>query len=59
MVLFDPIPPGNTGGSNIISYELQMDDGKGGDFISLKGFTTDNLETSFLIDKGITKGVFY
>ena len=36
-----------------------MDDGEGGDFVSLKGFNTDNLETSFLIDKGITKGKFY
>lgn len=36
-----------------------MDDGKGGDFVSLKGFSTDNLETNFLVDKSVTKGTFY
>lgn len=36
-----------------------MDDGKGGDFISLKGLTSDNLETSYLVDKGVVKGTFY
>jgi len=36
-----------------------MDDGKGGDFVSLKGFATDSLETDFLVDKSVTKGTFY
>jgi hypothetical protein len=36
-----------------------MDDGKGGDFISLKGLISDNLETSYLVDKGVVKGTFY
>ena len=26
------------GGSDIMSYELQIDDGKGGDFVSLVGY---------------------
>ncbi len=33
------VAPVSDGGSSIRSYELQMDDGKGGDFVSLVGDT--------------------
>lgn len=39
----------NNGGSPILSYELQVDDGAGGDFTSLTGYEEDSTETSFTL----------
>jgi hypothetical protein len=38
--------PGN-GGSPILSYELQMDDGLAGVYTSLTGFTSNSMATTF------------
>ena len=45
----------------MLSYELQVDDGQGGDFHSLLGNETsgDSLETSYVLGKGITEGGLY
>lgn len=56
---YDSLTPAQSGGSNIISYELQMDNGKGGDFISLVGLNTDNLDTYFTVTSNIQEGVYY
>jgi len=40
----------------IISYELQMDDGMSGDFISIVGFDVNSLLTTYTIVNGIVKG---
>jgi hypothetical protein len=37
------------GGSPLLSYELQMDDGIGGNFTSMIGYETDSLETTFTV----------
>ena len=58
-VLYGPQPISDNGGSEILSYELQMDNGKGGNFTSLIGGTTDSLETTFTTATGITTGVQY
>lgn len=47
--------PGN-GGSVIISYEIQMDDGLSGDYVSIIGFDTNSLLTTYTITSGIIKG---
>jgi hypothetical protein len=50
----DPEPDHN--GSTIISYELQMDDGFSGDYVSLIGYSTNSLLKTFLITDGLIKG---
>lgn len=47
------------GGSEIISYELQMDNGKGGAFSSLIGLSSNSLETTYTIASGIQSGGMY
>ncbi len=53
--------PASDGGSDIETYEVQMDDGKGGDFVSLVGGpnSTDYLKLWFLVEKNVTKGTLY
>lgn len=51
-------PPGN-GGSPILSYALEMDDGRNGDFKKLVGFTSNSLLTTYTITSGIQKGYEY
>ena len=46
----------NNGGSPIISYEVQMDDGKNGIFTSIIGFNSNSLVTVYIVDKSIIKG---
>ena len=36
------------GSSEIISYEVQMDDGKGGNFVSLVGYTSEYLKLYYV-----------
>jgi len=53
------IPLPNSRGTPIISVELQMDDGIGGDYKSLVGGEFDIILTSRLITEGIVKGREY
>lgn len=45
------------GGSPILSYELQVDNGFGGEFISLTGGFS--LETAYLFEDGVTSGSIF
>lgn len=47
------------GGSEITSYNLMMDDGKNGDFVSVAGYPIDNLEQIYTFTQGIVKGNTY
>lgn len=47
------------GGTNIDSYELQIDDGNGGFFIEVVGFTSFYTLNSFLISSNINSGLTY
>lgn len=51
--------PEYDGGSAVLTYELQMDDGKGGDFISLMGFKENYLKLWYIVEGNITKGKLY
>lgn len=59
MMLFGPQLSIQNGGSDILSYELQMDNGNGGYFFSLIGISPNSLETSFLISNGLATGLMY
>jgi hypothetical protein len=48
-----------TGGTDIISYELDMDDGLGGSFVEVIGYTTPFALNSFLITFDIVSGRNY
>lgn len=58
-VLYGPQDPTMNGGSEILSYELYMDNGRGGDFTSLIGGGFDSLETAFTISDGLVSGLMY
>lgn len=47
------------GGSPILSYSLEIDNGLGGDFIALYGIDTNTLSTTFTISSGIVRGRTY
>jgi len=49
----------DTGGSAITSYELQMDDGAGGAFVEVVGFSSPYTLNSHLITAGIVSGNTY
>jgi len=51
-------PPSN-GGSPILSYALEIDDGRGGSFQKLVGFSSNSLLTAFTVSSGIEKGLEY
>lgn len=51
--------PDYDGGSDILTYELQMDDGKGGDFVSLIGYEENYLKLTYIVEGNITKGKLY
>lgn len=44
------------GGSAILSYELQMDGGDGGDFTSIHGSSSNSMATHFTVSQGVLKG---
>ena len=44
------------GGSPILSYELQMDSGDGGDFISIHGFSPYSMATHYTATQNVSKG---
>lgn len=47
------------GGSDILSYSLEIDDGTGGDFKPVVGYVSDFLLLEFLITNGINKATVY
>ena len=53
----NPVP--SNGGSAIISYELQMDDGLSGEFSSIVGYSVNSLLTAYTVTSGIVKGREY
>jgi hypothetical protein len=57
--LFGPLLVSENGGSAILSYEIQMDNGNGGSFVSLIGGSSNSMETVYLISTGITVGTLY
>lgn len=53
------IPAPDNGNSPILSFALEMDDGLGGEFKKLVGFTSNSLLTTYTISNGIVKGREY
>ena len=51
--------PADTGGSAILSYHVEMDDGNNGDFTTIAGYSSDSLQRRFIINTGITQGNSY
>jgi len=51
--------PADNGGAIIESYGLEIDDGKGGDFVSLIGESVNYLRLDFTIEKGISRATDY
>jgi len=50
----------DTGGSEILSYQLEMDDGDGGDFLKLTGGQESQyLKLSYTVTAGIKEGVTF
>lgn len=45
-VTYDALLASNNGGTAILSYSLEMDDGMGGTFVAVTGLSKDNLHTS-------------
>lgn len=58
-VYYGPQPDSDNGGSAILSYELQIDNGRGGNFTSLIGYEVYSLETSYTLSYNITAGGIY
>ena len=54
-VSYGTTPPFN-GNSPILSYSLEIDDGLGGSYTKLVGYTSNSLITSYTISSGIIKG---
>ena len=54
-----PLLSAQSGGSIILSYSLEMDDGKGGSFTIIGCGTTYCLNTAYTITSGISSGVIY
>ena len=50
-----PTPP-DDGGSPILTYELQMDGGDGGNFTSIHGLTPYSMTTHFTVTEDVSKG---
>jgi titin len=48
-----------TNGADILSYHLQIDDGDGGDFVTVSGLTSDDTSLSRTITGGIQTGALY
>ncbi len=56
---YSPLLSANNGGSTILSYSIEMDNGKGGSFVSLAGGISNRLATTYTIATGIQSGVMY
>jgi hypothetical protein len=59
MVRFNAFSASQNGGSPITSYELQVDNGFGGDFTPLIGFEEDSLETEFLFTENLHQSDYF
>jgi hypothetical protein len=49
----------NTGGAAIDSYELNIDDGAGGNFVEVVGLTSPYTLNSYIINTGLQSGLPY
>ena len=49
----------DTGGDPIFTYNLQINDGKGGSFVSVAGESTRSLQSYYTITEGIVRGLHY
>ena len=49
----------NNGGTPILSYSLEIDDGHGGQFVPVFGTETDSLSTSFTLYQDVQRGNLY
>ena len=58
-VKVDMSVPSSDGGSAILSYSLEMDDGEGGPFAVLYGDSVASLSLTFTNATGITRGAVY
>lgn len=47
------------GNSSIISYNLEMDDGQGGDFTSVGGYSPISMVTTYTVTSGIQRSLTY
>jgi hypothetical protein len=47
------------GGTQIIGYNMQIDDGNNGEFTSIIGGADNSLDTNVLVTAGIAKGKIY
>jgi hypothetical protein len=56
---YHPLVDEETGGSPILSYVVLWDEGLGGSLVARLGDVTPNLETSVIINTGISSGVEY
>lgn len=49
----------NNGGSPVISYSLEVDDGLGGDFVTLYGDIVETMTLSYTYTRNVIKGEIY
>ena len=47
------------GGSTIVSYNIQVDNGRNGQLVDIAGLTSDNLLLEFFLTEGINEGATY
>jgi len=59
LIRYDALAESANGGLALESYSLEIDDGVGGEFSILTGFTTASLATSHLVTTGISQGLSY
>lgn len=60
-VVYEPLAASENGGSDVLSYELQMDDGGGGPYAPLVGSEAqgDSLATQYTYGAGVVEGGLY
>jgi hypothetical protein len=59
LIRYDPLASAFELGLPVESYSLEIDDGQGGAFRVLTGFSASSLATSHLITTGVTQGLTY
>ena len=57
--MIDELPTSDNGGTDIIGYQIQIDDGNNGNYRFVLGGIEDTLDTEVVITEGITKGKTY
>ena len=59
-VEYDAVDAANNGGSAVLGYSLEMDDGSGGDYVTLVGTSSDYLKLKFSVSSAqVSKGGTY